>query len=122
MAAVSLPLWAGLSICAAVFKLSGVGLGLGNLCVFPLVVGICLDSTLYLAASSSHRGDRRKALLEAGRPITVSAISNAFCFGTLVFSSHPGLQELGSSTLIGVVICCATSLCLFPGPLTRPRP
>jgi hypothetical protein len=122
MAAVSLPLWAGLSMTAAVFKLAEIPLGFGNLCVFPLVVGICLDSSLYLASSSSHRGDRRLALLEAGRPIVVSALANSFCFGTLLLSSHPGLRELGGTTLIGVVICCTASLFFFPGPLPRPEP
>ncbi len=98
-----------LPVAATAGYLSLLGpLSLFHLIAFLLVAGLGVDYALFMARAG------READLRSLGSVWLSALSTALVFGILSFSSLPLLQEVGRTTVVGVILLLATGLALLP--------
>jgi hypothetical protein len=53
------------------------------------------------------------------RAVVYSAITTMVSFGSLAFSSHPGMSSLGKTLVIGLSLTLFSNLVVLPALLTR---
>jgi hypothetical protein len=107
---------------AAALRLAGRGITVGNLAVFPLLTGMADDYGIHLWLRFRRDGDAAEALAESARALLTSGLTTILGFGTLVFSVHPALRDLGLAAAVGVAFALAAALLLVPAVLgTGPR-
>ena len=99
--------------------LLGVPFNPANLLLLPLLIGIGIDSGIYVVhrfqetagtAGAAHLGS-------TGRAITASALTTMVAFGSLMLAEHRGLRSLGLVVLLGVGSLLVASLVTLPSLL-----
>jgi uncharacterized membrane protein YdfJ with MMPL/SSD domain len=101
--------------------LSRAPLNVANLLFLPLVMGIGIDNGIYIV----HRFWTAKGLAEprvplarsTGRAVTLSSLTTPIGFGSLMISSHRGIQSLGLLVALGVGSVLLVSLTVLPSLL-----
>jgi predicted RND superfamily exporter protein len=115
-ALVALPLGLAALFTAALSVLAGIPLNFANVIVIPLLLGMGVDTGIHLV----HR--MRGASLPGGnllrtstaRAVLLSALTTTASFGTLAFSSHPGMASLGQLLAVGIALILLCNLVLLP--------
>jgi predicted RND superfamily exporter protein len=88
----------------------------GNVIVIPLLLGIGVDSGIHLVHRSEHLRNTSESLMSSttARAVYYSALTTTISFGTLAFSGHRGLSNLGVLLSIGMVLTVLSNLIFLP--------
>jgi predicted RND superfamily exporter protein len=99
----------------------GIHLNFMNLVVFTMVLGIGVDYGVHILhrGLQSPSGQLEPELREVNRGIVLAGLTTLAGFGSLVFSSYPGLQSMGAVALMGVGFSLFFALTLVPILLAR---
>ena len=87
-----------------------------NLVVFTMVLGIGVDYGVHIL----HRGLQSTPshfepdLEQVSKGVVLAGLTTLWGFGSLVFSSYPGLRSMGTVALMGVGFSLLISLTLVP--------
>ncbi|MBI2205105.1 MAG: MMPL family transporter [Candidatus Rokubacteria bacterium] len=95
--------------------LVGVAFNPANLLLLPLIVGIGIDSGIYVVQRVRESGGAGAPLPRStGRAITLSALTTMVGFGSLMISGHRGISSLGLVVVLGVGSVLVASLTTLP--------
>jgi hypothetical protein len=120
------PLFLAAAGTVAAMVITGVAFNFANLVVIPLLFGIGVDSGIHLVHRSKELDWGGEALLgtTTARAVLYSALTTTVSFGSLVLSSHRGIQSLGWLLIFGMAMTLVSNLVVLPALLEawRSRP
>ncbi len=117
---ITIPIAFAALLTPVVGTLIGISLNFANVIVIPLLLGIGIDSSIHLV--HRHHDTAAAALLHTStaRAVVLSALTTLASFGTLAFTSHPGMSSLGQLLTLGIALMLLSNLLLLPGLITLP--
>lgn len=59
-----------------------------------------------------------KGIVETGKAVVAASVSTIFGFGSMMFSSYPGLVSTGKVAILGSVATCLVAITLVPAVLS----
>jgi uncharacterized protein len=94
----------------------GIHLNFMNLVVFTMVLGIGVDYGVHVLhrGLQSSPGQLEQELQRVNKGVVLAGLTTLASFGSLVFSSYPGLQSMGAVALMGVGFSLFFALTLVP--------
>ena len=100
---------------AGIMSYAGLAFNPLNVMALPVIIGISVDDGIHLL----HRffqedGNLERTLQGTGRAIFLTSLTTLAGFGSLTFSSHPGLSSFGQLLSIGVLCALIISLFILP--------
>jgi len=110
------PVLIATGITLAVCSFLGGAIKSMNLAAIPIVLGIGVDGGIHYMASLRARGgkDPAGAIGEMGPGYWVATVTTVLGFGSIAFSSTPGLSFLGVLVIVGMAASFAATLFLLP--------
>jgi hopanoid biosynthesis associated RND transporter like protein HpnN len=125
---VLIPLLLAAALTTATAVLLGIHFNFANVVVLPLLLGIGVDSGIHLV--HQHRALHGRELESAtpetellgsstAQAVLFSALTTMGSFGSLAFSTHPGIASLGQLLLIGVTYTLLCNLVVLPALIAR---
>ena len=114
---VSLPVMFGLGTTVAVMTWFDLKLGLFNIVMLPVTLGIGIDGSIYLLQryQTLGRGSILEAVRQVGGPVFMSSATTVVGFGGMTMSQHMGLNTMGQLAIIGISICFCSTFLIEPG-------
>jgi len=115
----TLPLAAGLLIMVGGMHLAGVSFNSANIIVLPLILGVGIDSAIYII-NRYRQGDEspaQVALSSAGIGVFLNALTILFSFGALMVAHHQGVFSIGAVMSLGMVASVAVFMLFLPALL-----
>lgn len=87
-------------------------IGIYNVIVIPLVLGVGIDSTIHIIVAWVSRKDLtvRHLLDTTGRSIIASSITTVAGFVGMLFTAHRGLRTIGELACLSIVLFLITSV------------
>lgn len=115
VALVFFPLLLSLLWTAGIMGGFGIKLGLYNMLVLPLLLGIGVDTSVhfYHAYLEQGAGSIRSVLKTTGMAIFVSSATTAVGFVGMMMVSHNGLRTIGNLAIIGISVTMLGSLLIL---------
>ena len=114
---VTVPVISGLMVTICVMMMFDMKLGLFNIVMLPVTLGIGIDGSIYLLQRYQRLG--RGAALEAVRavigPVFMSSATTLVGFGGMVMSQHMGLNTMGWLAVVGISCCFIATFTIQPG-------
>jgi len=109
---ISAPLLVGLSWTGGVMALFGIRLGLYNMLVLPMLLGVGIDTSIHLyhAYHEHGRGSLGYVMRTSGVAIVIASLTTGVGFVGMLFVSHDGLRSIGILAVIGITACLVGSL------------
>jgi predicted exporter/lauroyl/myristoyl acyltransferase len=99
----------------AVMALTGWSWNLMNLMALPLMLGTGVDYTIFIQlALRRHGGDLAAVRHSVGRALMLCGGTAVAGFGSLAFSSNPGMASLGQVCAVGIGTNMLVSVFLLP--------
>lgn len=97
-----------------------VKVGLYNMVVLPMVMGLGIDGVIHLIHRIRDLGILRvrDALRTTGVAVLASGLTTAAGFVGLLFTSHLGVRSIGELALIGILAVLVVVLGVLPGALS----
>ena len=91
-------------------------LGLFNMVMLPVVIGIGIDNGIHLyhRYRENGRGGLFSALRFTGGSIVMTSATTMVGFGGLTLSQHMGLNSMGELALVGIGACLVATLTVQP--------
>lgn len=113
---VFLPLAVGLLWTAGIMVVFDIKIGLYNMLVLPLLLGVGIDSAVHLYHAYLERGPGSLGYVmkTTGMAIVISSLTTAAGFLGLIVVSHSGLRSIGILAEIGILACLAGTLLTMP--------
>jgi predicted RND superfamily exporter protein len=117
------PLLLGSTLTVASMVLLAIPFNFANVIVIPLVLGMGVDSGIHLVhrARSEALGPSVLMGTTTARAVFYSALTTVVSFGSLSFSSHPGMASLGLLLVIGMLFTLLANLVVLPALLAWHR-
>jgi hopanoid biosynthesis associated RND transporter like protein HpnN len=115
----TLPLAAGLLLMVGGMWLAGVSFNSANIIVLPLILGVGIDSAIYII-NRYRQGDEtpaQVALSSAGIGVFLNALTILFSFGALMVAHHQGVFSIGAVMSLGMVASVAVFMVFLPALL-----
>ena len=114
---VSLPVIFGLGTTVAFMTWFNLRLGLFNIVMLPVTLGIGIDGAIYLLQryQTLGRGSILEAVRQVGGPVFMSSATTIVGFGGMMMSQHMGLNTMGQLAVIGISICFCMTFLMEPG-------
>jgi predicted RND superfamily exporter protein len=95
--------------------LLGVGLNFMNVGVLPIVLGTGADIGIHMARQYfDDPGDVRGLVERTGGSVMLASLTTLASFGTMAFSTNPGLASVGAMATIGTIGCLVAALVTVP--------
>ena len=116
----ALPLGAGLLLMVGGMRLFGVSFNSANIIVLPLILGVGIDSAIYII-NRYRQGEETPAQVafsSAGIGVFLNALTILFSFGALMVAHHRGVFSIGAVMSLGMVASVAVFLAFLPALLT----
>jgi hypothetical protein len=116
----TLPLGAGLLLMVGGMWLAGVSFNSANIIVLPLILGVGIDSAIYII-NRYRQGTETPAQVafsSAGIGVFLNALTILFSFGALMVAHHQGVFSIGAVMSLGMVASVAVFLAFLPALLT----
>lgn len=114
---VTLPVVSGIVVTIAVMVIFDLKLGLFNIVMLPVTLGIGIDGAIYLFQRYQKLG--RGSCLQAVRcvigPVFMSSSTTMVGFGGMITSQHMGLNSMGLLAIIGIASCFCATFLIQPG-------
>lgn len=113
---VMVPLALAAILTAATSTLLDIPLNFADVIVIPLLLGMGVDSGIHLVHRYRTAAPSSGNLLQTttARAVTFSALTTIASFGTLAFSTHPGMASLGQLLTIGIAFVLLCNLVVLP--------
>jgi hopanoid biosynthesis associated RND transporter like protein HpnN len=113
---VLIPLGLAGILTGATSALLDIPFNFADVIVIPLLLGMGVDSGIHLVHRRRTAAPGNGNLLQTttARAVTFSALTTIASFGTLAFSSHPGMASLGQLLTIGISFVLLCNLVLLP--------
>lgn len=114
---VTIPLFGSVLLTLLTMIVLDLKLGLFNMVILPVVLGIGIDGSIYLYQRyrTLGRGSCFVALREVGGAIFMSSATTLVGFGSMITSQHMGLNTMGQLSIIGVAFCFIGTVLIMPG-------
>jgi len=106
----------GISWTFGLMGMLGISLNLANFFGVPMLLGFGMDSSIHVIHRAREQGNAH-TFGWTTRAVTLSAVTTATGFGTLLFAEHRGLQSLGGLMFIGSVCSLLCAVILLPAAL-----
>ena len=116
----SLPLAAGLLLMVGGMWLAGVSFNSANIIVLPLILGVGIDSAIYIINRYRQGSETpaQVAMSSAGIGVFLNALTILFSFGALMVAHHQGVFSIGAVMSLGMVASVAVFLVFLPALLS----
>jgi len=100
----------------SVISLVGIEFNYVNVMAMPLVIGLGIDYIVHIYYRIVHEEDRdiAGAVSSTGKAVLLTTLTTLMAFGSISFSIHRGLAQMGMITCIGLTIALLGSLLLVP--------
>jgi len=113
-----MPPLGGLLLMFGILSLMKVDLNPANLIVLPLIMGIGMDSGVYVIHDYRQQRGKYEITRSTVNAVTMTSLTTGVGFGSMMVAAHQGLVSLGMVLTIGVASCLFVSLVLLPAILT----
>ncbi|MDD2542237.1 MAG: MMPL family transporter, partial [Desulfuromonadaceae bacterium] len=116
----TVPLGAGLLLMIGGMRLMGVSFNSANIIVLPLILGVGIDSAIYII-NRYRQGNETPAQVatrSAGVGVFLNALTILFSFGALMVAHHQGVFSIGAVMSLGMIASVASFLIFLPALLT----
>ncbi len=116
----TLPLAAGLLLMIGGMRLIGVSFNSANIIVLPLILGVGIDSAIYIINRYRQGSETpgQVATRSAGIGVFLNALTILFSFGALMVAHHQGVFSIGAVMSLGMIASVAVFLAFLPALLT----
>lgn len=116
----SLPLAVGLLLMVGGMWLAGVSFNSANVIVLPLILGVGIDSAIYIINRYRQGTETpgQVAMSSAGIGVFLNALTILFSFGALMVAHHQGVFSIGAVMSLGMVASVAVFLAFLPALLS----
>jgi len=113
------PLLAGLLLMVAGMWLFGLKFNVANIIVMPLLLGVGIDSAIYIINRYLRVGESPVQVVasSAGKGVLLNALTIMFSFGVLMVASHQGVFSIGAVMSLGMVSIVLAFLLFLPALL-----
>ena len=114
---VTLPVLSGLAFTIAIMIYTDSKLGLFNIVMLPVTLGIGIDGAIYLYQRyyTLGKGSVSEAVRAVIGPVFMSSSTTLVGFGGMILSQHMGLNTMGELAIIGISTCFIATFALQPG-------
>lgn len=116
----ALPLVVGLLLMVGGMRLAGVSFNSANIIVLPLILGVGIDSAIYII-NRYRQGTETPAQVatrSAGVGVFLNALTILFSFGALMVAHHQGVFSIGAVMSLGMAASVAVFLAFLPALLS----
>lgn len=115
----SLPLAAGLLLMVGCMWLAGVSFNSANIIVLPLILGVGIDSAIYIVNRYRQGNESPGAVVvsSAGIGVFLNALTILFSFGALMVAHHRGVFSIGAVMSFGMLASVGVFLVFLPALL-----
>jgi predicted RND superfamily exporter protein len=116
----TVPLVSGLLLMIGGMRLAGVSFNSANIIVLPLILGVGIDSAIYII-NRYRQGSETPAEVatrSAGTGVFLNALTILFSFGALMVAHHQGVFSIGAVMSLGMVASVAAFLAFLPALLS----
>jgi predicted RND superfamily exporter protein len=88
-----------------------------------MIIGIGVDYGVHILhrfreVQDMSRERFEKGIVETGKAVVAASVSTIFGFGSMMFSSYPGLVSTGKVAILGAVATCLVAITLVPAVLS----
>ena len=117
----AVPLGAGLLLMIGGMRVMGVSFNSANIIVLPLILGVGIDSAIYIINRYRQTGETpaQVATRSAGIGVFLNALTILFSFGALMVAHHQGVFSIGAVMSLGMAASVAAFLIFLPALLSR---
>jgi predicted RND superfamily exporter protein len=93
-----------------------------NIFVTTMIIGIGVDYGVHILhrfqeVQDFPREQFEKGIVETGKAVVAASVSTIFGFGSMMFSSYPGLVSTGKVANLGALSTCLVAITLVPAVL-----
>jgi predicted RND superfamily exporter protein len=115
-----IPLVVGILFMISGMWLMGINFNSANIIVLPLVLGIAVDSGIYIINRFRREGETSVEVVSrsAGRGVIFNTFTIMATFGALMVSHHRGVFSIGAIMSLGMVACQLAFVLVLPAVLT----
>jgi len=113
------PLVVGVLFMVSGMWLAGISFNSANIIVMPLVLGIAVDSGIYIINRFRHEGESgyRVIMSSTGRGVIYNTLTIMISFGALMVAGHQGVFSIGAVMSLGMVACQIAFIVTLPAVL-----
>jgi hypothetical protein len=115
-----IPLAVGVLFMVAGMRLFGISFNSANIIVMPLILGIAVDSGIYLINRYHREGENALEVVTSstGVGVFLNTLTIMASFGALMVAHHQGVFSIGAVMSIGMVACQVAFVIVLPAVLT----
>lgn len=113
------PLVVGVLFMVSGMWLTGIRFNSANIIVMPLVLGIAVDSGIYIINRFRREGESgyRVITSSTGRGVIYNTLTIMISFGALMVAGHQGVFSIGAVMSLGMVACQIAFIVTLPAVL-----
>jgi len=113
------PLVVGVLFMVSGMWLFGINFNSANIIVMPLVLGIAVDSGIYIINRYRREGETGYEVVTSstGRGVFYNTLTIMISFGALMVASHQGVFSIGAIMTLGMVACQIAFIITLPAVL-----
>jgi uncharacterized protein len=113
------PLVVGVLFMVSGMWLTGIRFNSANIIVMPLVLGIAVDSGIYIINRFRREGESgyRVIMSSTGRGVIFNTLTIMISFGALMVAGHQGVFSIGAVMSLGMVACQLAFIVTLPAVL-----
>lgn len=91
-----------------------------NVLAFPITIGLGIDYSvhIYYRIMMNKLHHMVEMVSSTGKAVLLTTLTTLMAFGTISFSAHPGVAQLGQITFVGITFAFVSSMFVIPN-LTR---
>lgn len=112
-----LPLILGIYWMLGLMGIFDLHLNLANFFAVPILLGIGVDNAIHFLHRYQETTDIDTSIHTTGTTLTLTSITTAIGFGSLLLAHHRGLQSLGGLMVLGTFSCWMASVIFLPNLL-----
>lgn len=114
------PLVVGVLFMVAGMWLFGISFNSANIIVMPLVLGIAVDSGIYIINRYRREDETPEQVVtrSTGRGVIYNTLTIMASFGALMVAHHQGVFSIGAVMSLGMVACQIAFILVLPAVLT----
>ncbi len=114
------PLIVGVLLMVSGMWLFGINFNSANIIVMPLVLGIAVDSGIYIINRFRREGETSVEVVSrsAGRGVIYNTFTIMASFGALMVAHHRGVFSIGAIMSLGMAACQIAFILVLPAVLT----
>jgi uncharacterized protein len=118
-----IPVLVGICWMLGAMVLAGIQMNFINIFVTTMIIGIGVDYAVYVLHRYREVGgasgeEVERGLVETGNAVVMASLATILGFGSITFSSYPGLQSTGKVAILGAFCACLVTITLLPAWLS----